>query len=191
MRIFVAGASGVIGRELLPLLVARGHEVTGTTRTPAKVPLLESLGATPVVCDVYDRDALRAAVVAARPEVVIHELTDLPDVYDAGRLESNARIRREGTPNLVEATLAAGATRMLAQSTAFPAGVATDALERLVTRTPGLDGVVLRYGLFYGPGTYYPDELPEGPRVSLQRAAEQTVEALAWPPGIYEVVDPS
>lgn len=191
MRIFVAGASGVIGRELVPLLVARGHDVTGMTRTAANTALLESLGATPVVCDVYDADELRDAVVAARPEVVINELTDLPDVYDAGRLEANARIRREGTPNLVNATLAAGATRMLAQSTAFPAGVATEELERLVTRTPGLDGVVLRYGLFYGPGTYYPHEPPRGPHVSVQRAAEQTVEALTWPPGIYEVVDPA
>lgn len=191
MRIFVAGASGVVGRELVPLLVARGNEVTGMTRSTGKAALLESLGATPVVCDVYDRDTLVRAVTAARPEVVIHELTDLPDVFDDAALPANARIRSEGTPNLVAAALAAGATRLLAQSTAFPTGPATEELERLTTQTPGLEGVVLRYGYFYGPGTYHPgpDDLPPEPRVSVRRAAEQTVEALAWPPGIYEVVD--
>lgn len=190
MRIFVAGASGVIGRELVPLLVARGHEVTGMTRSAEKAASLESLGAIPVVCDVYDRERLVEAVAAAHPDVVIHELTDLPDVYDEAALPANARIRSEGTPNLIEAALAAGATRMLAQSTAFPTGPATEELERLVTGTAGLDGVVLRYGYFHGPGTYSDGgELPPEPRVSVARAAEQTVEALACAPGIYEIVD--
>lgn len=191
MRIFFAGASGVIGRELVPLLVARGHDVTGMTRSPEKAALLESLGAAPVVCDVYDREALVSAVTAARPEAVIHELTDLPDVFDEAARTANARIRSEGTPNLVAAALAAGATRLLAQSTAFPSGPATEELERLTTRTPGLEGVVLRYGRFYGPGTYHPEpgDLPPEPRVSVRRAAEQTVEALAWPRGVYEIVD--
>jgi nucleoside-diphosphate-sugar epimerase len=194
MRIFVAGASGVIGRALVPLLVARGDDVTGMTRSAEKASLLESLGAAPVVCDVYDRDAVVAAVAAARPEVVVHELTDLPDVFDDAALAANERIRREGTANLVEAALAAGARRMLAQSTAFPTGPATAELERLTTQTPRLEGVVLRYGYFYGPGTYHPGapadgDLPPEPRVSIRRAAEQTVEALDWEPGIYEIVD--
>jgi uncharacterized protein YbjT (DUF2867 family) len=189
VRIFVAGASGAIGRQLLPLLVARGHVVVGMTRTPAKAPLLRDLGAEPVVCDVYDRDALVEAVVAARPDVVVHELTDLPDVFDEAALPANARIRREGTANLVTAALAAGASRLLAQSTAFPTGHATEELERLVTQTPGLEGVVLRYGYFEGPGTYHLDERAPEPRVSVVTAAERTVEALDWPPGIYEVVE--
>lgn len=189
MRIFVAGASGVIGRALLPLLVAARHDVTGTTRSPANVELLRGLGAAPVVVDVYDARALRDAVVAARPEVVIHELTDLPDVFHESALAANARIRREGTRNLVDAALAAGVPRMLVQSTAFPTGEATEEMERLVTTTPGLEGVVLQYGQFYGPGTYYEDTVPDEPRVAVVRAAEQTVAALDWPPGIYEVVD--
>jgi len=193
MKVFVAGATGVIGRALVPLLVERGHEVTGMTRSSEKASLLESLGASAVVCNVYDRESLLAAVAAARPEVVVHELTDLPDVYDEAALAANARIRREGTPNLVAAALAAGARKLLAQSTAFPTGPATEELERLTTETPGLEGVVLRYGYFYGPGTYHPEpgDLPPEPRVSIRRAAEQTVEALAWPPGSYEILDPS
>jgi nucleoside-diphosphate-sugar epimerase len=189
MRIFVAGASGVIGRALVPLLVAAGHDVTGTSRSEERAPLLRELGAEAAVVDVYDAEALRDAVAAARPEVVIHELTDLPDVFHMSALEANARIRREGTRNLVEAALAAGARRMLVQSTAFPTGEATEEMERLVTSTPGLEGVVLRYGMFYGPGTYNEDAPAEGPVVSVEHAAAKTVEALDWPPGIYEVLD--
>lgn len=189
MRIFVAGATGVIGRELVPLLVAAGHDVTGTTRSEGRAALLRELGAAPVVLDVYDAAALRDALAAAGAEAVIHELTDLPDVFHESALAANARIRREGTRNLVDAALAAGARRMLVQSTAFPTGEATEEMERLVTTTPGLDGIVLRYGQFYGPGTYYEDSVPDEPRVSVRRAAEQTVEALDWQPGVYEVVD--
>ncbi|MDQ3893042.1 MAG: NAD(P)H-binding protein, partial [Actinomycetota bacterium] len=158
MRIFLAGASGVIGIRLVPLLVDAGHAVAGMTRTPAKAQMLRSLGAEPVVCDVYDAAAVADAVVAFGPDVVMHQLTDLPDdvrlIRD--RAADDARIRREGTRNLLAAARAAAATRFLAQSVAWElpgdGSTATADLERAV-----LDGggVVLRYGRFYGSGTYY------------------------------------
>ena len=181
MRIFLAGAAGVVGRRLVPLLVGAGHQVTGTTRSPEKAAELARAGAAAAVVDVFDAPALTRAVVAAKPDVVIHQLTDLPDVFDrdtmAAAAKHNSRIRIEGTANLVAAALAAGARRMVAQSIAFiyapgpephqesdalmsdreGEGAVTArgvlALERLVTTTPGLDGIVLRYGRFYGPGT--------------------------------------
>ena len=123
MRVFVAGATGVIGRRLLPLLVEGGHEVTGMTRSDERASALRDAGATPVVCDVFDADRLRAAMDAARPEVVLHELTDLPPNLDPRKMEEQAagndRIRTEGTRNLVAAAVAAGARRMVAQSIAF------------------------------------------------------------------------
>src|SRR5262252_8157059 len=118
MRFFVAGASGVIGIRLVPLLVAAGHEVAGMTRSPEKAERLQALGAQPVVCDAYDADALREAVVAFAPDVVVNELTDLPDVQAATN-EANARMRREGAANLLAAAHAAGATRFVAQSVAW------------------------------------------------------------------------
>ena len=182
MRIFLAGAAGVVGRRLVPLLVKAGHQVTGTTRSPDKAEQIAGAGAAAAVVDVFDAQALTRAVAAANPDVFIHQLTDLPDVFDrdllAAAAERNSRIRIEGTANLVAAARAAGACRMVAQSIAFiyapgsePHGE-TDALvsdregegavtargvlalERLVTTTPGLDGIVLRYGRFYGPGTW-------------------------------------
>jgi nucleoside-diphosphate-sugar epimerase len=121
MKIFLAGASGVIGRRLAPLLVEAGHEVAGTTRSEARVEVVRGLGAEPVVVDVYDAAALRDAVVAFRPEVVMHQLTDLPD--DPAKVgesrEANARMREEGTRNLVAAARAAGASRFIAQSVAW------------------------------------------------------------------------
>ncbi len=193
MRIFVAGASGVIGRALVPLLVADGHEVAGMTRTPEKVDRLRSLGAHPVLCDVYDRDALRDAVVDFRPDAVVHQLTDLPD--DAARVRegaaANARMRREGTLNLLGAAAAAGARHLVAQSIAWdPPGdgrAAKDDLERAVL---GAGGVVARYGQLYGPDTYHVDDLPEPPRVSVAEAARQTVPLLHAPSGVVVVVDP-
>lgn len=193
MRIFLAGASGVIGRRLVPLLVADGHEVAGMTRSPDRAPLLRSLGAEAVVCDVFDAGGLRDAVVAQRPEVVLHELTDLPD--DAGRVResgaANARIRREGTRNLLAAASAAGATRFLAQSVAWQlpgdGGAAVAELERMVLDA---GGVVLRYGQFYGPGTYHPDGPPaEGPRVHIDEAAARTVAAVLAPSGTITVTE--
>jgi nucleoside-diphosphate-sugar epimerase len=191
MRIFVAGASGVIGVRLVPLLVAAGHEVAGMTRSPSKVETLRSLGAEPVVCDVFDADALREVVVAFHPEAVVNELTDLPD-QRAATNEANARMRREGTRNLLAAAEAAGASRFVAQSIAWQlpgdAGAAVAELERLVL---AVDGVVLRYGRLYGPGTYYEDEKPEPPRVHVEEAARRTVPTIYAASGIIEVTDDS
>ena len=191
MRIFLAGASGVLGVRLVRLLVADGHVVAGMTRSPGKVEMLRGLGAAPVVCDVYDEATLRDAVVAFRPELVMHQLTDLPDdeasLANAG--DANARMRREGTRNLLAAADAAGALRFLAQSVAWEltgsGGAAKDELERTVL---GFGGVVLRYGRFYGSGTYHA-EPPEPPRVQIDDAARQTAVLLDAPPGIVEVVE--
>jgi len=181
MRIFLAGALGVIGRPLARLLVAAGHEVAGTSRSATHVAELRDLGLMPAIVDVFDAEALREAVAVARPDVVIHQLTDLPDVPDpatmAAALERNARLRVDGTRNLVAAARAAGARRLIAQSIAFVyeagaephgeddplAGVARGeptvsvrgvlALESQVLGS-GLDAIVLRYGRLYGPGTW-------------------------------------
>jgi nucleoside-diphosphate-sugar epimerase len=189
MRVFVAGASGVIGVRLVPLLVAAGHEVAGMTRSLGKVERLRALGAEPIVCDAFDAAALRDAVVAFQPEAVVNELTDLPD-EQAATNEPNARMRREGTRNLLAAAEAARASRFVAQSIAWQlpgdAGAAVAELERLVLAA---DGVVLRYGRLYGPGTYYEDEEPEPPRVHVEEAARRTVPALYAASGIVEVTD--
>lgn len=189
MRVFVAGASGVIGVRLVPLLVAAGHAVAGMTRSPRKVETLRDLGAEPVVCDAFDAGALRAVVVAFQPEAVVNELTDLPD-KPAAISEGNARMRREGTRNLLAAAKASGASRFIAQSVAWQllgdAGAAVSELERLVLAA---DGVVLRYGRLYGPGTYYEVEKPEPPRVHVDEAARRTVVALDAASGIVEVAD--
>ncbi len=184
MKVFVAGATGVIGRRLVPMLVEAGHDVVGMTRSVEKAGQLREAGADSVVCDAFDADTLRGAVRAAAPEVVVHELTDLPASFDTRRiseqLAGNDRLRTEGTANLVSAALAAGARRVVAQSIAFayaPVGgpikneddpLFTDApapwsrsiravseLERTVTATEGIEGVALRYGFFYGPGSSY------------------------------------
>src|SRR5437764_4569145 len=107
MRIFLAGAAGVIGRRLTPLLVLMGHQATGTTRSVEKAGQIEAMGGQPVVVDVFNADALTAVVIAARPEVVIHQLTDLPSApgtagYEEA-LKRNARLRIEGTRNLMAA----------------------------------------------------------------------------------------
>ncbi len=118
MRIFLAGASGVIGIRLLPLLVEAGHEVAGMTRSPEKVAELEALRAEPVLCDVYDAEALRAAMLGFGPDAVMHQLTDLPD--DAAKLQGsraqNDRMRTEGTRNLLAGAQAAGAGRLGSRS---------------------------------------------------------------------------
>ena len=160
-RIFLAGATGAVGKRLVPLLVAEGYAVWGTTRRADKAGLLRAMGATPVVVDVFEADALRRELAAAGPEIVIHQLTDLPAGLDPARMAEatarNARIRIEGTRNLVAAAIAAGARRLIAQSIAWEAqgasaeGVA--ALERQTLHSPPLEGIVLRYGRFYGPGT--------------------------------------
>src|SRR5579859_2306597 len=123
MRVFVAGASGAIGRRLVPLLKASGHEVTGMTRSREKQDALRALGAEPVVADALDADAMRAALASAQPEAVIHQLTALPQRIDPRTIRRdfamNDRLRSEGTRILVDAAVQAGASRIVAQSIAF------------------------------------------------------------------------
>lgn len=214
MKIFLAGAGGAIGRRLTPLLRAAGHDVVGTTRSSGKAAAIAALGAEPVVVDVFDAVALMRAVSAAAPQVVIHQLTDLAFApgspqYQEG-LARNARLRIEGTRNLVAAARAANVARMIAQSIAFiyapgegarvesdplsadPAMVATVAavksLEDAVLSLP--EGVVLRYGFFYGPGTWAPDSPRHPPAVHIDAAAQATILALNKAKhGIYNIAE--
>src|SRR4029077_15985911 len=121
MRIFLAGASGVIGQRLIPRLVQAGHVVGGLTRAPRKTELLSQLGAEPILCDVFDREALIQAVRDFKPDVMLNELTDLPD--DAGQISEHtnrkARVRAEGTRNLIEAARRNQSPKILAQSVAW------------------------------------------------------------------------
>ena len=183
MKVFVAGASGAIGRPLVDQLVASGHQVTGMTRRPHRAERIAAQGAKAVICDVFDAGALDAAVADAAPEVVVHQLTALPQALDMskpGIYDATNRVRTEGTRNLVAASKRAGARRLIAQSVAFlyaPTGswvkgeddatmenapghfgAAMDAMldaEGQVLGADGLEGLVLRYGFFYGPGTAY------------------------------------
>jgi nucleoside-diphosphate-sugar epimerase len=180
-RIFLAGAAGVIGRRLTPLLLAHGHSVWGTTRSPGNVEFLRKLGASPVVIDVFDAEALSTAVLDAKPEIVIHQLTDLAVVQDPAQRSSalarNARIREEGTRNLVAAARKAGAHRLIAQSIAWAYAPGprpfredhpldlnaegdrlvsvrgVEALEEQVLGASPMEGLVLRYGRLYDPGS--------------------------------------
>jgi nucleoside-diphosphate-sugar epimerase len=191
-RLFLAGATGVIGVQLIPLLVQQGFRVAGMTRSTQRGKQLEQQGAEPVVCDVYDRDQLVRAVREFGPDVVMHQLTDLPD--DAQRIQeflaANSRIRTEGTRNLIDAAETAGAQAFIAQSIAWElpgeAGKSVTEHERMVL---DFGGVVARYGMFYGPGTYHPDDVPDHPRVHVADAAARTVELIDAPSGIVTVVD--
>jgi nucleoside-diphosphate-sugar epimerase len=193
MRVFVAGASGVIGQQLVPRLVEAGHVVGGMTRSPGKAELLGQLGAEPIVCDVFDREALIQAVGDFEPDVVLNQLTDLPD--DASQIPAfadlNARIRSEGSQNLIEAARRNGSPKIVAQSVAWqlPDGPDAQAVAELERSVLAEDGVVLRYGQFYGPGTYNEHQQPEEPRVHIDRAAELTVEALGEPTGVVVICD--
>jgi uncharacterized protein YbjT (DUF2867 family) len=193
MRIFLAGASGVIGQRLVPLLVEAGHVVGGMTRSASKADLLTRLGAEPIVCDVFDRDALVQAVRDFRPDVLLNELTDLPDdLADIGaHAELNARIRTEGNQNLIEAARQSGSPKILAQTVAWqlPDGPDALAVAELEKSVLAEGGVVLSYGQFYGPGTYNTEGLPAEPRVDLDRAAELTVKALDAPTGVVLITD--
>ncbi|MEP6715688.1 MAG: NAD(P)-dependent oxidoreductase [Terriglobia bacterium] len=181
MRVFVAGATGAIGRRLVPMLVADGHSVTGMTRSPGKCADLEKSGAAAVVADALDAHAVADAVRRAQPEVIIHELTAIPAAFDIRKLEQQfhltSLLRTEGTDNLLAAARASGVRRFIAQSYAGwyartggavkaesdpldtnpPAAVretlhAIGHLEAAVQNTAGMDGIVLRYGSLYGPG---------------------------------------
>jgi nucleoside-diphosphate-sugar epimerase len=198
MKVFVAGATGALGRALVPQLLARGHEVVGMTRTASKQDFLRSLGARPVVADALDPDAVAQAVSSAEPEVIVHQLTALsgkmsirdarhPERSSMGRMTN--RLRTEGTDHLLAAGRAVGARRFVAQSfgsfrfarTDGPVQTEADSLDS-DPRQPGLDamlyleqavttiewgeGLVLRYGGFYGPGTGIsldPDAVMVGP----------------------------
>lgn len=180
MRVFLAGATGAIGTQLLPLLLADGHQVTGMTRSPHKADTLRAAGAEAVVADGLDAQAVSRAVAAARPDAVIHELTAIPQRLDARKIKRDFaltdRLRTEGTRNLIAAAQEAGASRFIAQSIAFayapgPAGTvhgeddpliadppaqferSSRAVAELERLTLAADGLVLRYGYFYGPGS--------------------------------------
>ncbi|HEY2715432.1 MAG TPA: NAD-dependent epimerase/dehydratase family protein [Solirubrobacterales bacterium] len=192
MRTFVAGASGVIGRQLVPLLIAAGHEVAGTTRSEERAGLVRGLGAEPVVLDVYDAGALRDAVLAFGPDLVMHQLTDLPDnPAEIGTAAANARMRDEGTANLVAAAKAAGAERFLAQSIAWIPGGGAESRESHERQVLDCGGVVLRYGMFYGPGTYHEGGRPEedAPWIEVGEAARRTLDHLEAPSGVVEIVE--
>jgi nucleoside-diphosphate-sugar epimerase len=235
MNVFVAGASGAIGRRLLPKLVATGHQVTGMTRTAEKAEAIRVAGAKAVVCDAFDAPAVAAAVAQASPEAVIAQLTVLPEEYDPRTIDYGPtnRVRVEGGRNLIAAAQAAGARRYITQSIAFiyapegewvkdeearpfteapePFGSGTAATvrnEQDVLEAEGLEGIVLRYGQFYGPGTYYAEDGNIAEQVRKRRlpivgkgsgvtsfihiddAADATVAAVGrGAPGIYNVVD--
>jgi len=191
MRVFLAGATGVIGIRLAVLLAADGHDVGGMTRSPEKADHLRQLGCLPIVCDVFDRVALDHAIRAFAPDLVLHQLTDLPDRLSdlPGFWERNQRVRSEGTRNLVDAAQAAGGIRVLAQSVAWD--MPTEAAQRVIVNHERMvldvDGVVVRYGRFYGPGTFYSAQLPPPPRIEIDAAAARTMAAVDAPSGIVVI----
>lgn len=192
MRVFVAGATGVIGNRLLPLLVGEGHAVMGMGRSEDKAPQLVEQGVTPVVMDVFERERLIEEVRNAKPDVIVHQLTDLPD--DASRISEyaarNARIRREGTSNLLAAARESGTSRFLAQSVAWQLeGDGGEAVAYLEEAVLDFGGTVLRYGQLYGAGTFHEMEPPPPPRVHVDEAARRTLIALAAGPGILEITE--
>jgi nucleoside-diphosphate-sugar epimerase len=182
MRIFLAGASGVLGVRLVPLLVSAGHIVAGMTRSEQKASRLRSLGAEPVLCDVFELDALIAAVTGFQPDAIMDQLTDLPDeAAEVSRFRvRNDRIRVEGIKNLLAAAAAADARRTVSQSIAWehPNDAARAAVEDHEHAVLSADGVVVRYGQLYGPDTFYPDEPPPPPRIQIDEAARRTIPAL-------------
>lgn len=213
MRIFLAGGSGVIGSRLIPVLAEAGHDISATTRRAENIDYLRGRGARPLVVDVYDAPRLTAAVADAAPDLILHELTDLSD-YDT---EANARLRRAGTANLVAAAQAADVGRMMVQSIAWAyegggtpaveddpiqAGSPIEAMEDLVCRLP--HATVLRYGMLYGPDTWYAPGarmanavtaglVPATPAITsfvhIDDVIAATVQAIEWPDGAYNVVD--
>jgi nucleoside-diphosphate-sugar epimerase len=236
MRVFLAGATGAIGRPLVPRLIAAGHELTTMTRSERSAEALRGQGAHALELDVFDREGVRDALVAARPDAVVHELTALPHRFNPRDKQLYAptnRVRTEGTRNLLDAAAAAGARRFVCQSIAFayapggarvkteearlfldsppPFGEAVKALEQMegmVLGAEAMEGLVLRYGWFYGPGTYYAADGSSAADVRRRRfplvgkasgvfsfihvddAADATVAALErGAPGAYNVVD--
>ena len=237
MRVFLAGATGAIGRRLVPQLVEAGHEVTAVTRFEEKLDKLYELGTEPVLCDVFDACRLGSVVARAEPDAVINQLTDLPQSLNPRKLKeyytANNRVRREGTRNLLSAARGAGIRRFLVQGAAYwytltggsvkmeeaplyldapaPIGPAVETIKEVedtVLSADGMEGIVLRYGMFYGPGTWYAKDGDIGRQVRKRRyprigkgegtysfihiddAASTTVAALERAkPGVYNVVD--
>lgn len=192
MRVFVAGATGVIGSRLVPLMVAAGHQVAGMTRSSHKADFVRAMGAQPVICNAYQPDAVLAAVEDFGPEALMSQLTDLPD--DPARIEDSlaatSRIRREGTRNLVKAAGAVGVAHFVSQSVAWDmAGGGGAAVEEMEQMVLGIGGVVVRYGRLYGPGTYYPSTLPPQPRVHVDTAASRTVPAVEMTAAVLTIID--
>ncbi len=236
MKVFLAGASGAIGQQLVPLLIEAGHSVSGISRTQAGAATLRARGAGAEVCDVYDDERLAAVVRDAKPDAVIHQMTAIPAMMHPRRIARDMaatnRLRESGTTLLMDVALAAGARRFIAQSISFiyapgdaapatedqplyldaprnyrPMIEAVQACERTTLETPGIEGTVLRYGYFYGPGTIYAVDgsFTEGVRrgriplvgagrgvysfIHIRDAATATVAALDVTGGIYNIVD--
>jgi nucleoside-diphosphate-sugar epimerase len=237
MKIFLAGATGAVGRQLIPALVGAGHEVTGTTRAESKAGAIRSAGAEPVVLDALDRDAVLAAVAKAGPDLVIHQLTAIERAefkrFDQAFAATN-ELRTTGLDYLLEAAQAVGARRFIAQSyTGWanphsgskvkteedpldpePASASVQSLaairhvETVVPEAAGVEGLALRYGNFYGPGTSFDrgSEIYEAVAkrrmpivgggdgvfsfIHVADAARATVAALEHGrPGVYNIVD--
>jgi 2-alkyl-3-oxoalkanoate reductase len=234
MKVFVAGAAGAIGRQMLPQLAAQGHKVTATTRTPGKAAILRELGAEPVVVDGLDAVAVGEAVARAEPEVVIHQMTSLAGSFNLRNFDKmfavTNQLRTQGTDHLLAAAAAAGVRRFVAQSFTgwnnirdggpvkteddpldpSPPAMQRESLaairhlERVVLAASGVQGIVLRYGSFYGPGAS--DDFVDLIRkrrvpvigdgagvwsfLHIRDAAAATVAALEHgAPGVYNVVD--
>jgi len=150
------------------------------------------MGAEPIVCDVFDADAVRRAVFEFKPDILLNELTDLPDKLDdlTEHTTLNARMRREGTRNLLAAADAAKVSQVIAQSVAWDMkGEGAKAVAFLEYEVLSRDGIVVRYGQLYGPGTYYEHEKPAQPRISVTDAARRTIELLHAPCGVVSIVD--
>lgn len=234
MNIFIAGGSGAIGRQLVPMLVREGHHVVAMSRSSGGAARLEAMGATPVIGDVFDKESLEELVQQAKPEIVIHQLTAF-GATDADPLAETIRIRREGTRNLVDAAKRSNARRFVAQSISFickpiasgltdedsplyvdasqairPLAQSVAELEHQTVRDSGMEGIVLRYGWFYGPGTNYDpaDAIPRAIKrgrmpivgtgsgtysfIHVQDAALAAMSALTrGESGIYNIVDDS
>jgi nucleoside-diphosphate-sugar epimerase len=241
MKVFVAGATGALGKQLVPRLVAAGHDVVGMTRSEQRADLVRELGAEPAIADALDPDAVGAAVSAARPEVIVHQLTALSGSLDLRHMDRSFaqtnRLRTEGTDILLSAARAAGTRRFVAQSFAGwpaertggpvkteddppdpdpPVAVRTLVeailyLERAVVGAAPIEGLALRYGGFYGPGTSFQFDPPAGEQteairdrkfpivgggtgilsfIHIEDAAEATAIAIErGAPGVYNVVD--
>jgi nucleoside-diphosphate-sugar epimerase len=206
-RVFVAGATGVMGQRLVPLLQDANYLVTGTTRSPEKAEVLRAQGVEAVVVDMFDAEAVVRTVIAARPDVLIHQLTDLPKTFDAKAMEvaraRNARLRAETAPTLMRAAAAAGVRRVIVQSICFayaPGALphfesdpldspSVQVMETAALTTKGIEGVILRYGRLWGPGTWT-SRPAEPPTVHVDAAAHAALLAITrGEPGIYNIAE--